>query len=222
MRPHLGPSLGATTLSALLLVTATALACGGASDDASAMDGGTGGDGDGGDGSGSGSGDADGGSGVSGENLYLGVCSSCHGVEAEGTPLGYELRHPPREHAQWVVRNGRPGDEFEGSQMLAYSPEAISDADLQAIFDYLDAFEVPTEGPELYLDYCGNCHGPDAAGGVVGVDIRDKEFNDILEKVRQGIGLGNPGGRTTYMPQWDAATLDDAQVQRIADAIPTL
>ena len=208
----------------MLWAATLGLAACGASDDPG-MDGGDAGTGaDGGDGAdgADGSTGADDGPMVSAEDLYLGVCSSCHGPEGEGTSLGYELRHPPREHAEWVVRNGRPGDEFEGSQMLAYVPEAISDAQLQAIFDYLDSFPVPTDGPGLYLDYCGNCHGQDAAGGVVGVDIRDKAFNDILEKVRVGIGIGNPGGRMTYMPQWDASALGDDQIQLIADAIPTL
>jgi hypothetical protein len=109
------------------------------------------------------------------------ACAACHGPNGEGTALGYEIRHPVRPYATWVVRHGRTGGEFPGSAMLAYAPSSLTDAQLGTIFDYLDSLPQPTTGEGLYLDYCRNCHGTDARGGVTGVDISDKEFRYALE-----------------------------------------
>lgn len=158
---------------------------------------------------------------LTGEGLFLQLCAACHGADAMGTDLAYELRHPHREHATWVVRNGRPGDEFENSVMAPFSPEALSDAELELIFDFLDAFPQPDTPEGLYLDYCRNCHGPDARGGVVGVDIVDQELGDIEEKVRDGEG-DNPGARTSYMPARGSDVLSDAEVEAIAGFIASL
>jgi mono/diheme cytochrome c family protein len=151
-----------------------------------------------------------------GVELFAGLCAPCHGAEGEGTALAYELRHPDREHATWVVRNGRPGVEFETSTMIAFGPAVVSDAQLEEIWDWLDAFPQRTTGAALYADYCRNCHGEDLAGGAVGKDIRDKEAGDIHEKVRKGEGLGNVGARAFYMPARGADRLSDAEIDAVA------
>jgi mono/diheme cytochrome c family protein len=156
------------------------------------------------------------------ETLYLGLCSPCHGADALGTELGYELRHPDHDYARWVVRNGRVDGEFPGSVMAAYPEAALSDDDLDAILDWLDAFPQPDVGEALYLDYCRNCHGPDARGGIVGKDISDKEFHDALEKVRKGEGGSNYAARALYMPAAGPTRLADDEVAKIAEFIAAL
>jgi mono/diheme cytochrome c family protein len=74
----------------------------------------------------------------------------------------------------------------------------------------------------LYLDYCGNCHGADAAGGVVGKEIYDKEYRDALEKVREGEGGDAYAERDKYMPRFGQALLNNEEVQAIADYLATL
>jgi len=157
-----------------------------------------------------------------GAMLYASFCSPCHGVEGEGTELGYEVRHPFREFSVWVTRNGRPGDEFENSSMSLYSDTTLDDAQLEAIWDHLESFPQPTTGETLYLDYCRNCHGDDARGGVVGKDISDKDFADSRERVREGAGLGAPGERMDYMPAYDLERLSDDELQQITEYIATL
>lgn len=44
--------------------------------------------------------------------VFLAVCAACHGSTGEGTERGYELRHPARGYATFVVRTGRPGVGF--------------------------------------------------------------------------------------------------------------
>ena len=127
-----------------------------------------------------------------------------------------------RVYSDWVVRNGRPGTEFEGSAMAAYEPSVASDTQLEEIWDYLDAQPQPTTGEGLYLDYCANCHGVDATGGVVGKDISDKTFADSLERVRVGAGLSDPGARLFYMPAFDTDVLSDQELQLLIDHVATL
>ena len=171
-------------------------------------------------GSGEGSSSGDGGEPLptaTGPELYMSLCSGCHGLEGEGTALGYELRHPDRELSTWVIRNGRPGLEFEDSAMAAYGEEVFSDQQLEELYDWIDAFEQPTTGEGLYADYCASCHGTDpVAGGVIQKDIADKDFNDLQEKIRQGVG-NSIEPRTLYMSAIDAEHLSDEGIQAIAD-----
>lgn len=146
-------------------------------------------------------------------------CATCHGPTGEGTALGYEIRHPVRDYATWVVRHGRSGGEFPGSAMPPYGAAGVSDAQLSSIFDYLGSFPQPSDGRGLYLDYCRNCHGKDARGGVTGVDISDKGYQDALEKIRQGEGGTDYANRAEYMPAFPASTLSDDEVEAITDYI---
>jgi len=158
----------------------------------------------------------------SGEELFATFCASCHGPAAEGSTLAYEIRHPSHEYARWVIRNGRSGGEFPGSEMAAYPEALLDDAAVDAILDWLDGFEQPTTGEALYLDYCGNCHGADARGGVVEKPIEYEGVNDMLEKVREGEGGSNYGARLQYMPSVASDRLDNDEVTAIAEHIATL
>jgi mono/diheme cytochrome c family protein len=160
---------------------------------------------------------------ASGEELFRQICAPCHGPEGEGTELAYALQHPVRDYSTWVVRNGRPGIEFPGTVMAAYGPGTASDATLEEVWDYLDSFPQPTTGEGLFLDYCRNCHGEDASGGVTGVDLREADaLAEIFEQVREGDGDGNFAARDEFMPAFDTTRLSDAEVQLIADHIASL
>lgn len=157
-----------------------------------------------------------------GAEVFASVCATCHGPTGEGTARAYELRHPVREYSTFVVRNGRPGLEFPMSQMSAYDTSLLSDLQLEEILDFLSDMPQPTTGEGLYLDYCANCHGADALGGVVGQDLDEKTFTDILTQVREGDGDNNYALRDMYMPSWTNAELSDAEVQLISDYLGTL
>lgn len=150
-------------------------------------------------------------------------CSTCHGPNGEGvllgaTPFGPEIRHTPTTYATWVVRHGRPAP----SAMVDF-PETptdkktdISAADLTSILTWLAGQPKPVTGQGLYKDFCGNCHGPNAAtGGVVPVNIVGKKASDILQRVRMGEGT-DPSMRNSYMPAEDAASLSDNEVTLIS------
>ena len=154
---------------------------------------------------------------ATGPELYASLCSGCHGLQGEGTELGYELRHPDRELSTYVIRNGREGLEFENASMANYAEGVISDEQLEQLYDWLDSFDQPVGGAALYADYCASCHGVDpVAGGVIDKDIADKDFNDMSEKVREGVGkVSDP--RNDYMSSFSETQLSDADLQAIVD-----
>jgi len=158
----------------------------------------------------------------SGAEVYAAVCATCHGSTGEGTDKGYELRHPARGYATFVVRSGRPGVEFPMSEMSAYDTSLLTVQQLEEIWDFLSDMPQPTTGEGLFLDYCANCHGADALGGVVDEDLDEEVFIDILEQVREGDGENDYSARLEYMPARTDAELSDAQVRLISDYLSTL
>ncbi|HEX2878491.1 MAG TPA: cytochrome c, partial [Polyangiaceae bacterium] len=109
----------------------------------------------------------------SGQEMFVAVCAPCHGSEGQGSPLGPELQHPVADFATWVVRSGRATTSYPAA-MASFAPAAVSDAQLDEIWAWLDGLPKPTDGQELYEDYCANCHGSDALGGRVGKNIDGK------------------------------------------------
>ncbi|MCB9547458.1 MAG: cytochrome c [Myxococcales bacterium] len=150
------------------------------------------------------------------------LCAACHGANGAGTDLGYELRHPVRDYAEWVVRNGRDMPGELPATMLAYGPDQVSDEELTAIFDWLDDFNQPATGTGLYLDYCANCHGRDGRGGVVGVTMVGRTASSIRRHVRGGEGGRNYPLRRLYMPAFGADVISDAELELIIDHVAGL
>jgi mono/diheme cytochrome c family protein len=145
---------------------------------------------------------------------FASVCAMCHGPQGEGTARGPEIRHPDHGYARWVVRNGREGKGFP-APMLAYGPAAVGDADLDHILDWLSALPAATSGQALYLDYCGNCHGPDGRGGTVEQTAYSTVPEQITDEVRSGEGGADYGARTHFMPAIPPSELSDAQLTSI-------
>jgi mono/diheme cytochrome c family protein len=150
------------------------------------------------------------------------TCSTCHGPNGEGTVIAPEVRHTPPTYAKWVVRNGRS---FMGTAtaMVAFPATsadpmkmpAISDADLDAVVNWLNTAPKPTTPQGLYKDFCGNCHGPNmATGGNVPINITGIAATEVMQKVRMGEGT-DPAMRNLYMPPHAATEITDAEIMQI-------
>lgn len=161
--------------------------------------------------------------GLSGEEVFAGLCATCHGAQGEGSELGPELQHPVVAFSSFVARNGQTGGEYPGV-MIAYPDTLVSDDQLDEIWAFLGSFPQPETGEGLWLDYCGNCHGKDGLGGRVNKDIREKanELGDMREKVREGEGGNNYGAAAQYMPHWGSGEISDAEIDSIASHLGTL
>jgi len=159
---------------------------------------------------------------LSGQELYVSFCSACHGPEGEGSTIAYEIRHPHDDFSRWVVRNGRTSVEFANQAMPQFTTALLSDAELDLILEYLDGLPQPDTAEGLYLDYCRNCHGIDAAGGVVNAPLGNSPIQDFIENTRQGFGGSNYGARNLFMPTRTTAELSDAEIQLIFDYVQSL
>ena len=150
--------------------------------------------------------------------VYGSSCALCHGKGAEGVAgLGPELRHAPAAYATWVVRNGRVN-----TTMLAFPTTTVSDAQLGEIQTWLGAMPKPVSGQELYLDFCGNCHGPTGMGGsLLATYVTAKARADLEALVRSGEG-NDPSMRFSYMPAEDITQLSDAELELIATFLGAL
>lgn len=157
---------------------------------------------------------------VDGAAIYNAQCKVCHEDQGIGGKLGPELQHPVRDYATWVVRNGLPGAAFP-KPMEKIGADALSDAELNMVWDYLDKPPQPTTGQALYLDYCGNCHGADGKGGPTTRNIL-MELDNLRDKVTNGAHAGDFGNRKEYMPKLKGAKLTDAEIDLIYAYVDSL
>jgi mono/diheme cytochrome c family protein len=162
-------------------------------------------------------------------------CGNCHGEEGEGVVnRGPEIKHPNRELFDFMVRNG------DDMPLVAYrdpmrpvTTAMISDAILNDIYTWLNAFPKPTTGAELFADYCSYCHGPDGRGGTVqgyASTTHSAPYDDtgaeFLEHVRAGHVRSGAGAdidvseRNEWMPPFPATVLTDAEVALIEAWLP--
>ena len=152
-------------------------------------------------------------------------CATCHGTLGLGTPLAPNIQHPVRNYYTWVIRNGRSGHpEYPAAPMAPYDATVLSDDTLNQILDFLAAEPQPTTGEGLYMDYCSNCHGADARGGVTGQSIAGVSFGEMLEAIREGenLALFDDNQRSSYMPSWTQEELTTDDVLLINDYVDTL
>jgi mono/diheme cytochrome c family protein len=139
-------------------------------------------------------------------------CVACHATAGQGiTSLAPEIRHSPLTYFNYVTRAGRPG-----SNMVAFPATMVPDADLAAIHTWLAGLPKPTTGQQLYLDFCGNCHGPDGLGAVVPLAVTGGIKTGTMQLVRMGHGT-DPSVRKSYMPAQGPEQLSDAELGMIAD-----
>ena len=88
----------------------------------------------------------------------------------------------------------------------------MSDADLDSINTWQNSFTKPADGRGLYLNMCGNCHGPTTpTGGSAPISIQGKSKLDVGTFVRNGNGTDFTM-RATYMPKFDTTLLTDTEL----------
>jgi mono/diheme cytochrome c family protein len=71
------------------------------------------------------------------------------------------------------------------------------------------------------MDYCANCHGKDAKGGVVGHNLLN-EVAKINDMVRKGAHAGEFDMRKEFMPAFTTQRISDADLKLIHDYVDSL
>jgi len=171
-----------------------------------------------------------------GKELYSAYCEACHNPHRIVGPaliddVGYFVRAgiPAEAMGMLLQKPVRVGK--EGSIMPAYTPDQVSDADLNDIGAYLASFHAaPDAPPQLgsagegeapYAQYCAMCHGAQGEGvqGMTPVAFMAAELkqhnlppNILLAFVMLSARSGDVG----TMPVFSEDALSDAQLADIA------
>jgi ubiquinol-cytochrome c reductase cytochrome c subunit len=160
-----------------------------------------------------------------GRSLYQASCSTCHGLNAEGTANGPSLQGVGPAAVNFMLTTGRmplaaPGDQPERQ------PPKFDTEQIDAIQRYVA--EIAPGGPaipdvdpsrgnlsvgaSLVLNNCSGCHsaagvGDSVGGGEIAPSLMPPDATQIGEAIRIGPGV---------MPVFDPANLSDHDVDSIA------
>jgi sulfur oxidation c-type cytochrome SoxX len=154
-------------------------------------------------------------------------CLACHKLGGQDGGIAPDLSFEGLiKDENWLMDHFRdPRSRISDSIMPAFG---FADADYRAMTAYLSSLKTPPPGrqpAELYLNYCGRCHGDEGNGkGMISVYLdpfpRDftksgfmnsKTEERLIKSIREGV----PG---TSMPAW-RRVLDDEQIRGVFDYI---
>lgn len=173
---------------------------------------------------------------IHGEQVYLQYCAACHNELGKSGP-------PMVESVAYFIRAGVPAQAMgplfyhpvrqqpPGSLMPTFTPEELSDADLNDLGYYLGgltpapaappALGVAESGAELYAANCAMCHGDETGAGAVTLPLAM-----FSQELKQGgappfvmLGFVNLASRSGYikgMPTYTEGQLSDADLADIA------
>jgi len=151
-----------------------------------------------------------------GERLYVANCSSCHGLEAEGTEDGPDLFGAGPASVDFMLSTGRMPLNQPNQQPVRQEPK-YSEEEIAAIVSFVTA--IAPGGPpipivdadagdlqlgfQLYTGVCSSCHGAGATGdsiggGQIAPALRRSTPVQIAESIRIGPGVMPRFGEETY------------------------
>ena len=160
-----------------------------------------------------------------GQALYEANCSTCHGLQGEGTANGPSLQNAGPAAVDFMLSTGRMPLANPGDQPVRDEPKFTPDQ-TAAIVAYVETIApggepIPTvdpaagdlaRGAEVFLNTCAGCHGAGATGDSVGggqiaPTINPADPTQIGEAIRIGPGL---------MPRFGPETIDQADLDSVA------
>ncbi|MFI5393304.1 MAG: c-type cytochrome [Myxococcota bacterium] len=160
-----------------------------------------------------------------GQALYEANCSTCHGLQAEGTANGPSLQNAGPAAVDFMLSTGRMPLANPGDQPVRDEPK-FTPEQTAAIVAYVETIApggepIPTvdpaagdlaRGAEVFLNTCAGCHGAGATGDSVGggqiaPTIDPANPTQIGEAIRIGPGL---------MPRFGPETIDQADLDSVA------
>lgn len=160
-----------------------------------------------------------------GQALYEANCSTCHGLQGEGTANGPSLQNTGPAAVDFMLSTGRMPLANPGDQPVRDEPKFTPDQ-TAAIVAYVETIApggepIPTvdpaagdlaRGAEVFLNTCAGCHGAGATGDSVGggqiaPTINPADPTQIGEAIRIGPGV---------MPRFGPETIDQADLDSLA------
>ncbi len=162
---------------------------------------------------------------AAGRALFEVACTSCHGVEGEGTAQGPSLRGVGAASADFFLTTGRMPLDRPRSQSVR-KPPAFSPGEIALLTAYVASLgpgpPIPdvdgatdrgdiAQGYQLYADNCASCHSSAGAGGALGHAVYAPPLNRATARqVAEAIRIG-PGA----MPVFGPDTFDDDEVDSV-------
>ncbi len=159
---------------------------------------------------------------AAGSQLFAVHCSSCHGLNAEGTSNGPSLVTAGAAAADFYLRTGRMPLNDPHEQATRHQP-AFPPDQIQDLVAYVASLDngppIPTvlpgnlpDGYEQYSENCAQCHNVAGAGGALGYgdivpSLRHASALDVVEAARVG-----PAPMPVFGPQ----TLTNQQISDVA------
>ena len=160
-----------------------------------------------------------------GQALYEANCSTCHGLQGEGTANGPSLQNAGPAAVDFMLSTGRMPLANPGDQPVRGEPK-FTPEQTAAIVAYVETIApggepIPTvdpaagdlaRGAEVFLNTCAGCHGAGATGDSVGggqiaPTINPADPTQIGEAIRIGPGV---------MPRFGPETIDQADLDSLA------
>jgi ubiquinol-cytochrome c reductase cytochrome c subunit len=160
-----------------------------------------------------------------GQVLYATNCSSCHGLQAEGTVNGPGLQGVGAAAVDFMLSSGRMPLANPADQPQRGEPK-FSPAQIAAIVDYVESIApggppIPSVNPaagslpdglEVYLNTCSACHGAGATGdsiggGQIAPSLSAPSPLQIAEAIRIGPGA---------MPRFNERNITQHDVDSVA------
>ena len=158
-----------------------------------------------------------------GRELFQVACSSCHGLEGEGTEKGPRLIGVGAASADFYLTTGRMPLDRTGVQAQRKEP-AYTPRQIRQLVAYVGSLgrgqAIPAvdpeegklvEGNELYANNCASCHSSAGAGGALGHAVFVPRLDQATPvQVAEAMRIG-PGS----MPRFGPDTIDDEQLASI-------
>jgi ubiquinol-cytochrome c reductase cytochrome c subunit len=142
-----------------------------------------------------------------GQQLYAASCSTCHGLDAEGTANGPSLQGVGPAAVDFMLSSGRMPLADPGEQPVRQEPR-FTDDQIDAIVAYVSSIapggpEIPDvvaargelpRGFHLFLNNCSGCHGAagigdSVGGGQIAPSLYPPTATEIGEAIRIGPGV---------------------------------
>lgn len=159
-----------------------------------------------------------------GKLLFETSCSSCHGIDGNGTALGPPLTSSGAAGAHFMLTTGRmPLD--DPHRQPVRKPPAFDEEEIKELTEYVASLgsgpEIPevdlrsadlARGQDLYSENCAACHSSAGAGGAVGAGLEAPPLAEATPtEIAEAIRIG-PGA----MPVFGESTLSEEEANSIA------
>ena len=160
-----------------------------------------------------------------GQHLYEAGCSTCHGLDAQGTQNGPSLQAVGAASLDFMLSTGRMPLNNPGTQPVRQEVKFTREQ-MDAIIAYVQSIapggpaipvvdtglgDLPT-GAGLFLANCSGCHGAggtgdSVGGGQIAPSLYEADPTQIAEAIRVGPGV---------MPRFSERTLSAHDVNSLA------